>query len=132
MKRMAWLILAGVALAGCGGSSSSAPTAITITGMTFSPTVFTVAQGGTVTVENMSTLPHTFTSEAAENDYTPGAPTGAVAFDEPLAVGGSAMVTIPVATPVGTNIWFYCKVHTTMMNQGYIHVVAPGGGGGPY
>jgi plastocyanin len=128
MKRAAWLILLGAGLAACGGSSSSGPTAITISGMTFSPTAFTVVQGGTVTVKNTSALDHTFTSEAAENAYTPGAPTGVVPFDEAVPANGEVNITIPASTPVG-NIWFYCKVHTTMMNQGYIHVVAPGSGG---
>jgi len=128
MKRAAWLFLLGAGLAACGGSSSSGNPVVTISGMAFSPTVLSAVPGATITVDNKDALDHTFTSEAAQNDYTPGS-AGNVTFDTgPFT--GVKMITLPTNAVVGTNVWFYCKIHTTTMNQGYIHVVAAGGGGG--
>jgi plastocyanin len=130
MKRAACFILLGAGLAGCGGSSSSSgPPTFTISGMAFSPTVLSAAPGATVTVRNTSALDHTFTSESAENAYTPGA-SGNVSFDKPIPATGETTVTIPANAVVGTSVWFYCKIHTTMMNQGYIQIAAAGSGGG--
>ncbi len=132
MKRVTWLILLGVALGACGSSSSGgggAPQTVTITGMAFSPTVVSTIPGGSVIVQNNSTLEHTFTSEAAENDYTP-ATVGNVSFDQTVAAGAKVTIPIPSNAVVGTQVWFYCKIHTNTMNQGYVQVVAPSGGGG--
>ncbi len=121
-------ILLGAVFAACGSSNPNSAPVVTIANKTFSPTVLSASPGATVTVNNMDPYAHTFTSEAAENAYTPGG-AGNVSFDTG-SFTGTAFVTIPVNAVVGTNVWFYCKIHTTMMNQGYIRVVASGGGGG--
>jgi plastocyanin len=133
MKRVAWLILVGAALGACGSSSSGGgggvPQTVTINDMTFSPTVVSTIPGGSVIVQNNSTLTHEFTSEAAETAGPP-ATVGNVSFDQTVAAGAKVTIPIPSNAVVGTHVWFYCKIHTTAMNQGYIQVVAPTGGGG--
>ena len=138
MKRVTWLILLGAALGACGSSSSGGgggvPQTVTITGTSvptsnaFSPTVVSTIPGGSVIVQNNSALEHTFTSEAAENDFTL-ATVGNVSFDATVAVGAKVTIAIPSNSVVGTHVWFFCRNHTSMMNQGYVQVVAAGGGG---
>lgn len=139
MKRAVWSILLGAGLAACGGSSNSGgggvPQTVTISGsgtvaspFMFSPTVAFSIPGGSVIVQNNTATAHTFTSEAAQNAYTPGT-FGNVSFDQAVAAGAKVTIPIPANALVGSNVWFYCKVHTTMMNQGYVQIVAPGGGG---
>jgi len=132
MKRVTWLILLGAALGACGssgGGGGGGPQTVTITGMTFAPTIVSTIPGGSVIVQNNDIQPHTFTSEAAQNDYTP-ATVGNVSFDQTVAAGTKVTIPIPSNAVVGTQVWFYCKIHTTTMNQGYVQVVAPTGGGG--
>ena len=129
MRRVTWLILLGATLGACGSSNSGGGAqTVTITDM-FSPTVVSTIPGGSVIVQNNSTQEHTFTSEAAQNDYTP-ATVGNVSFDQTVAAGAKVTIPIPSNAVVGTQVWFYCKIHTTLMNQGYVQVVAPSGGGG--
>ncbi len=122
-------ILLGAVLAACGIMSNPTGT-VTISGNTFWPTVISVPPGGTVAIHNQDPYAHTFTSEAAQNNYTPGG-AGNVSFDTG-SFTGTTSVTIPANAVVGTNVWFYCKIHTTAMNQGYVRVVAQGSGGGVY
>ena len=87
-KRVATL-LAVAALAACGGSdmsSSSSPTPttpttpttttsgffITIANLTFTPLNIRVPPGGTVTVVNNDSMPHSVTSQARVNTFVPG------------------------------------------------------------
>lgn len=126
MKRLVLFILLGAVLAAC-GSMHSGGSVVTISGLSFSPTVLTAAPGTTITVDNADPFSHTFTSEAAPNAYVPGG-AGNVSFDTGPFMG-TKTVTIPSNAVIGTSVWFYCKIHTTMMNQGYIQVVAAGGGG---
>ncbi|WP_242333535.1 MULTISPECIES: plastocyanin/azurin family copper-binding protein [unclassified Anaeromyxobacter] len=129
-------------LAGCGGSSSSSTPStpgfyITISNMTFSPASLSVPPGGTVTVLNKDAVPHSVTSEATANAFTPGAVAG-VSFDTGT-FDGQKTFTIPASAPNGTRIPFYCTVHAATMKppNGTITVDAaaqpaapPGGSGG--
>ena len=75
-----------------------------------------------ITVTNSDGFPHTVTSEAADDDFSPGAVNG-VSFDTGFLGGGASIqLTIPADAPSGTVIPFYCQVHTTMMNPANGHV----------
>jgi plastocyanin len=133
---------AALALAACGGSSSSKKNLppgyyITISSMRFSPLNLTVPPGATVTVLNDDSMEHSVTSEAAAGDYTPGAVAG-VSFDTGLFVGQHPF-TIPSTAPEGTVIPYYCRSHLASMATPTgtitVHAAAtpstpPGGGGG--
>ncbi len=81
-----------------------------------------MAPGGTVTVHNNDSVPHSMTSESAMGNFTLGAVDG-VTFDTGIIpAGGSASFTIPATAPSGTMIPFFCKVHTSAMPQGTITV----------
>src|SRR6266568_3463846 len=120
MRGVAALLLAGVAV-GCGGSSGSttansttpAGHVINISGMSFSPLNLQVSPGDTITVHNRDAMPHSVTSEAAPNAFTPGAVAG-VSFDTGLFQGDATFV-IPASATVGTVIPYYCKSHTSTM-----------------
>ena len=131
MKRAAWLILLGAALGACGssgGGGGGTPQTVTISGMLFSPTVVSTIPGGSVIVQNNDSIEHTFTSEAAQNAFTP-ATVGNVSFNQTVAAGAKVTIPIPSNAVVGSQIWFYCTIHKAGMNQGYVQVVAGGGGG---
>ena len=134
MKRVVRFLLLAAALAGCGGSSSGGgPPVVTISGLAFSPTVLNAAPGAIVTVRNMDSVAHTFTSETAEGAFDGPVTVGGVSFDvafDTAPFPGDKTFTIPAGAVVGTNVWFYCRNHLGTMNQGYVHVVAAGGGGG--
>jgi len=95
---------------------------VTIMSFMYMPDQFTVAPGGTVTVHNNDSVPHSLTSESAAGNYTLGAVAG-VTFDTGIIpAGASASFTIPATAPSGTMIPFFCKVHTNTMQQGMITV----------
>jgi plastocyanin len=118
------------------GSSTPSGPKITIQGQSFSPASLTVDAGTTITIVNLDTEAHTVTSEAADNDFTPGAVSG-VSFDTgqiaassggsnppPYGGGGylrssaassTVTITIPGDAPSGTVIPYFCQNHTNMM-----------------
>ena len=75
-------------------------------GFVFSPTAFSIAQGGVVTVKNVGTLTHTFTIQGH-------------GIDEVLAPGQSAKVTIDL--PPGTYP-FVCTIHQSQGMTGTLTV----------
>jgi plastocyanin len=128
------LLASGLLVAlGCGSDNSkpSGPT-ISIQNLTFSPADMSVAAGTTITIVNNDSMAHTVTSEAADNDFTPGAVAG-VSFDSGLiAPGGggnpspppnpgpyveaaTASITIPTSAPSGTVIPYFCQNHKGAM-----------------
>lgn len=70
---------------------------------------------------NSDSIPHTVTSESADDAFTPGAVNG-VSFDTGT-IGGHASTnfTIPNDAPSGTVIPFYCAFHTSMMSPANGH-----------
>ncbi len=127
MTRSGWMVLTGVLATalgmGCGSSSGGGSTStggggggftITIQNMAFSPTQLAVPPGATVTVTNMDgSIPHSVTSEAKDNDFTPGA-AGGVQFDTG-SFTGTKTFTIPANAAAGTVIPYYCVVHKGSM-----------------
>jgi len=130
-KRVATL-LAVAALAACGGSdmsSSSSPTPttpttpttttsgffITIANLTFTPLNIRVPPGGTVTVVNNDSMPHSVTSQARVNTFVPGVVAG-VQFDTGIFSGGQKTFTIPASAANGTVVPFFCRNHAGAMN----------------
>jgi len=136
------------AVAGCGTSSTSSPApppttsgfTITISNLTYSPLNLHVPPGQTVTVVNDDGMPHSVTSEATQNAFTPGSVSG-ISFDTG-AFTGSRTFSIPSSAASGTVIPFFCTVHRGTMNtpNGSITIdptatatTSSGGGGGtPY
>lgn len=117
------VVVAAILLA-CGGSSSDGPSGqtsngntpqflIEIRGMAFSPQQLQVSPGATVTVRNLDSMAHSVTSEAAENDFTPGGVAG-VTFDTGVFTGERTF-TIPADAAEGTVIPFYCSTHRGSM-----------------
>lgn len=122
---------------GCGGNDGSNPPppggnpdsgpvnlspTIKISSFAFNPVDLTVDAGTTIQVKNNDGTSHTVTSEAKDDDYSPGGVNG-VAFDTGQITGGSsASFTIPTSAPSGTVIPFYCAVHNSMMGNGHITV----------
>jgi plastocyanin len=95
---------------------------IDISGYTFSPSELTVDPGTVITVTNSDSIPHTLTSESADDDFTPGAVNG-VSFDTGTLGGhASTTFTIPGDAPSGTVIPFYCAFHTSMMSPANGHI----------
>lgn len=138
-------VLAAVAAA-CGSSSSSSSAApppqasgfvITIANMAFSPADLRVPPGATVTVVNRDGMPHSVTSEAHANDFTPGSVNG-ISFDTgPFT--GTRTFTIPGGATANTVVPYYCTVHrgamatpsaTITIDPSAVPTTAPGGGGG--
>ena len=117
----------GGSLGGSGGSTadsgvSATAALVTIQSFMYAPLNFTVAPGATVTVQNMDSVPHSLTSEAATGNFTLGGVNG-VMFDTGIILaGGSAQITIPATAQSGTVIPFFCKVHTSAMPQGTITI----------
>jgi plastocyanin len=108
--------------AGADSGVSAVATHVTIQSFMYTPLQFTVAAGGSVTVQNNDSVPHSLTSEAAMGNFTLGAVNG-VTFDTGIIpAGGNATFIIPATAPSGTVIPFFCKVHTSAMPQGTITV----------
>ena len=139
------LTLGVVALAAaCGGGSSNSSSTplgpgyfITISGMSFSPLDLHVPPGGTVTVINRDSMPHSVTSETAANAFTPGAVAG-VSFDTGEFAGQKSF-TIPTTAAEGTVIPYYCTLHrqtmvtpngTITVDKSAAQAPASGGSGG--
>jgi plastocyanin len=137
-------VLAAVAAA-CGSSSSPAPAPapqgpgffITISNLAFSPADLRVPPGATVTVLNGDGMPHSVTSEAHANDFTPGA-VGGISFDTG-AFTGTKTFTIPSGAAANTVVPYYCTVHKGTMatpnasltiDPSAVPTTAPGGSGG--
>ena len=129
------LLAGGLLVAlGCGSDSSNQPTGptISIQNLAFSPADMSVAAGTTIAIVNNDSMAHTVTSEAADNDFTPGAVAG-VSFDSgQVAAGGgggtptpsnpgpyveaaTASITIPSSAPSGTVIPYFCQNHKGAM-----------------
>ncbi|MGC3997556.1 MAG: plastocyanin/azurin family copper-binding protein [Anaeromyxobacter sp.] len=135
MSRMRWraAVVAGLAALGlgaCGGSggygggSPTGPTGptglpdgfyITISNMAYSPLELHVPPGGTVTVLNRDTMPHSVTSEDAPEDYSPGGVDG-VSFDTGEFAAGSRTFTLPGDAPLETSVPYYCRTHHGSMS----------------
>jgi len=91
-------------------------------------------------VVNDDGMPHSVTSEATQNAFTPGSVSG-ISFDTG-AFTGSRTFSIPSNAASGTVIPFFCTVHRGTMNtpNGSITIdptatatTSSGGGGGtPY
>jgi plastocyanin len=107
---------------GCGGSSSSGAAApapasgffIVISNMSFSPLNLQAPAGATVTVVNHDSTPHSVTSEASPNAFTPGL-AGGVSFDTGVFTGTRSF-QLPSGVANGTVIPYYCTVHKGTMN----------------
>lgn len=81
-------------------------------GMAFTTPNLVVLAGTVITVQNQDSVPHTVTSEAAPNAFSPSG-----AFDTGvLPAGGSATITIPAGAASGTIFYYYCGIHTAMMS----------------
>ena len=80
---------------------------------TFSPLDLAAPPGATVTVINNDPMPHSVTSEAAPEQYTPGSVAG-VSFDTGEFTGDQSF-TLPADAPDGTVVPYYCKVHQSGM-----------------
>jgi plastocyanin len=101
-----------------GGSGVDAAVAyvITISNFTFSPDNLDVPAGGTVTVRNNDTVPHSATSETVEASFVPGA-AGGVSFDTGVFASGERTFTIPATAAPGTVVPYFCTVHTSAMKN---------------
>ncbi len=110
----------GLGAVGCGGSSNSPSGSnpsgyqITISNLSYSPLNLNVPPGATVNVVNNDSMAHSVTSEAAQNDFTPGTPVQGVSFDTG-AFTGQKSFTIPSSAPDGSVIPYYCSVHKGTM-----------------
>jgi plastocyanin len=106
-------LVAALAMAGCGGSSSDAApapgcsaatavatTSVSIQGMAFSPSCIKVASGATVTFTNNDTVPHTVTAD----DGT---------YNGALATAGVTKVFTHVFSTAGTSN-YHCTIHVSM------------------
>jgi plastocyanin len=137
----------GAILGACGSSYSSSSPAppqqstgffITISNMSFSPLDLRVPPGGTVTVINQDSVPHSVTSETTLNAFTPGAVSG-ISFDTGEFGNGTKTFSIPPTAATSTVVPYYCTFHkgTMATPNGAITIdptatpgPAPGGGGG--
>jgi plastocyanin len=110
---------------------------ITIAGLAFTPLNLNVPPGGTVTVVNNDSMPHSVTSEAVAGTYVPGS-VGGVQFDTGIFSGGQRTFTIPANAVDKTVHPYFCRNHAGAMATptGTITVdssaqpaAAPSGGG---
>jgi len=115
---------AGMADAGMDAGTMDAGTMMTITIQNFmyTPQHLTVAPGAMIMVMNMDTTAHTVTSEAAMDDFTPGAVNGIMFDTGSIAVNGTATISIPANAQTGTVVPFFCSIHTSAMPQGDITI----------
>lgn len=122
--------LLALLLSGACNSGSNTPATTTAGGPTitvkdfaFSPANLEVKAGSTVTVNNGDGVPHTVTSEAKAGDYKPGGVAG-VQFDTAtIGASGSATFVVPASATTGTEVPYYCAIHTSgMKNTGKITV----------
>lgn len=101
-----------------GGDAAAASFVITIQDFGYSPENLVVPAGGTVTVKNEDTVPHTVTSQAKVADYTPGAVSG-VSFDTGnIAAGTTVTFKIAAVATSGTVVPYYCTLHKAGMKNG--------------
>jgi plastocyanin len=117
-----WAALSA-ALAACGGSSYTSPSAapsptpsgptITISNLAFSPLDLHVPAGATVTVVNRDAMLHSVTSEASANAFTRGS-VGGIAFDTGQ-FAGTRTFSIPANAASGTVVPYYCTAHLGAM-----------------
>ena len=99
-----------------GGAGGATDYVITIQNVHFSPDNLDVPPGETVTVRNLDAMLHSVTSEAALDDFTPGA-VGGVSFDTGTFASGTRSFSLPATAAAGTVIHYYCEVHDGVMNQ---------------
>ncbi len=120
----------GLFLAACGSPSSTANSGNTfllfISSLSYIPQNLTVPPGATIVVLNEDPMPHSVTSEASADAFTPGAVAG-VSFDASVPSNAQTSFEIPSTAPVGTVVPFYCSVHRNAMNtpNGSITIRAP-------
>lgn len=96
------------------GNDATAQSAVLMisSGLRFATPSLVVAAGASVTIENQDSLPHTVTSEAAPNAFTPSGD-----FDTgPIAAGKTATITIPATATSGTVFYYYCSIHASLMS----------------
>lgn len=80
-------------------------------GMSFATPSLTVPAGTIISVQNQDNLPHTVTSEAAPDAFSPSG-----AFDTGVILGGgSGTITIPANAVSGTVYYYYCSIHRSSM-----------------
>jgi plastocyanin len=108
------------------GTPSASGSAITISGLRFSPLDLSVTPGATITVTNNDGMPHSVTSEATPGAYVRGA-VGGVSFDTGEFSSGQRTIQIPASAPIGTVIPFYCTSHrgTMATPNGSITIAGP-------
>ena len=83
---------------------------VRIHNMTFDPAELAVPPGATVTVMNEDGgTPHSATSEAKPNDFTPGA-SGGVSFDTGPFTGTHTFTIPATGLTDGTVVSYYCSV----------------------
>jgi plastocyanin len=86
---------------------------ITIVGFEYLPLNLRVPPGGTVTIINEDTMPHSVTSESTLNAFRFGSVNG-VSFDTG-SFSGTKSFQIPANAPSGTVIPYFCTVHLGTM-----------------
>ncbi|HEY3528504.1 MAG TPA: multicopper oxidase domain-containing protein [Nocardioides sp.] len=91
---------------------AAAPASVTVEivpkgfGWAFDPQNYTLPVGGTLMVQNTTSITHTFTSKASRSDGRPY-------FD--VQVPGNSTVPVPVASTLKDGDYhFYCKIHPVM------------------
>ncbi len=120
----------GLFLAACGSTPSAANSGntflIVISSLSYIRQDLTVPPGATIVVLNEDPMPHSVTSEASADAFTPGAVAG-VSFDASVPSNSQTSFEIPSTAPVGTVVPFYCSVHKNAMHtpNGSITIRAP-------
>lgn len=113
------MAVCGLALAACGATSGPASSGntflIRISSLRFIPQDLTVPPGATIVVRNEDPMPHSVTSAASPDAFTPGSVAG-VSFDTGPFSNGQTSFRIPSTAPEGTVVPFYCTVHGGVMN----------------
>jgi plastocyanin len=97
---------------------------ISIQNYTFMPDNLRVPPGGTVTVRNLDSMPHSVTSESNPLQFQPGAVSG-ISFDTGPFLG-EASFTIPAGAVANTIIPYFCTVHRNGMRNNAIITVGTG------
>ncbi len=111
-----------VADAGADSGVSATAALVTIQSFMYAPLNLTVAPGASVTVQNMDSVPHSLTSEAAMGSFALGGVNGVMFDTDHMTANSTAQITIPASAQPGTVIPFFCKVHTSAMPQGTITI----------
>lgn len=103
-----------------GSTGSTGSFVITISGFSFSPPNLDVPLGATVTVVNADRAPHTVTSSADMNSFTPGAFDG-VSFNVDLPNGNGETKSFTLSGGhAGDVVPYFCNVHLQSMGHATI------------